>query len=242
METSAAAETVNPLVPLTDPVLALTAATPMALPVARPELLIFTTPEGELVQVTKLVRSCVVPSVYVPLAANCAVVPSGIMEWFSITAMETSAAAETVNSLEVFTDPKVAVIADAPTERETASPEELTMAMAGCELAHVTRLVKSCVLLSVNVPVAVSCMVLPRAMNISDGVTATETSTAFETIRTDEPLCPPFDAIILTVPLESDVDRPDESILAMLGLVEVHMDEPVRSAVLPSLNNPWAWN
>jgi hypothetical protein len=149
METSAAAETVNPLVPLTDPDLALTVATPMDFPVAKPKRLIFKTPEGELVQVTKLVRSCVVPSVYVPLAANCAVVPSGIMEWFSITAMETSAAAETVNPLVPLTDPVLALTAATPMALPVARPELLIFTTPEGELVQVTESVRSCVLPSV---------------------------------------------------------------------------------------------
>ena len=80
------------------------------------------------------------------MAANWAVVPSGIAEWFALTARETSAAAETVSWDEPLTDPKVAVMAEAPTAWEAASPEELMAATAGCELAHVTELVRSWVL------------------------------------------------------------------------------------------------
>jgi hypothetical protein len=46
-----------------DPDFAVTVAAPTAFPVARPELLMLTIPEGELVQLTELVRSCVLPSV-----------------------------------------------------------------------------------------------------------------------------------------------------------------------------------
>jgi hypothetical protein len=63
MEASPAADTVNAPIPLMDPDFALTVAAPTAFPVARPELLMLTIPEGELVQLTELVRSCVLPSV-----------------------------------------------------------------------------------------------------------------------------------------------------------------------------------
>src|SRR5580658_1949675 len=99
--------------------------------------------------------------------------------------METSAAAETVKGLEAFTDPRVAVIVDVPTDLEAARPEELTTATPGCELAQFTPPVRSCVLLSEYVPVAASCMVLPRATDEPDGLTVRDTRAAFETVRTN---------------------------------------------------------
>ena len=63
IDVSPAGETVNAPVPPTDPDLALIVAAPTAFPVARPEPPKVKIPEGELVQLTEFVRSCVLPSV-----------------------------------------------------------------------------------------------------------------------------------------------------------------------------------
>ncbi len=49
----------------------LPAATPEARPLDPPALLIVATAGADELQVTDAVRTCVVPSVYVPVAVNC---------------------------------------------------------------------------------------------------------------------------------------------------------------------------
>ena len=60
---SNAAETVSVRVPAIVPDLALIVAVPIFRPVASPEVLTFTTPSGELLHETELVKSRVLPSV-----------------------------------------------------------------------------------------------------------------------------------------------------------------------------------
>ncbi len=60
------------------------------MPVASPVLLIVATLVFDELQVTELVRSPVLPSVNVPVAMNCCVVPSGIERLLGVTLMEAS--------------------------------------------------------------------------------------------------------------------------------------------------------
>jgi hypothetical protein len=97
-------------------------------------------------------------SVNVPTAVNCCVNPFAIEEFVGVTAMETSAGAVTLKLTGLLaTPPDVAVRLDAPTARAVARPEALTVATAVFEEFQVAVLVRFCVLLSVNVPVAVNC-------------------------------------------------------------------------------------
>ena len=97
MEASTAIETANFPVPLVEPEVALMVAAPTALPVARPLLLMFRIPAGELAQVTDDVSSCVVPSVYVPVAVTCCEMPRGMLDLPLATAIDARAAEETVS-------------------------------------------------------------------------------------------------------------------------------------------------
>ncbi len=93
-----------------------------------------------------------------------------------VTAMETNAGAVTVSVVEPFIDPEVAVIVLVPCARVDANPTLLIVATVDCEELHVTVLVRFCVLLSVYVPVAVNCCVLPLATDGFAGVTEIDES------------------------------------------------------------------
>ena len=81
---------------------------------ANPELLIVAILVADDVQVAVEVRFCVLLSVYVPVAVNCWVDPFGTDGFAGVTAIETKAGAVTVNVVEPFTDPDVAVIVLVP--------------------------------------------------------------------------------------------------------------------------------
>jgi hypothetical protein len=49
-------------------------------------------------------------------------------------------------------------------------------------------------------------------------------------------------AVTLAIPVETDVARPDESTLAISGLLTLHLTDWVKSLLLPSLNVPVALN
>ncbi len=96
-DTSAGAVTVNPVLPLICEDVAVIVAVPCSLLVTMPELDTVAALVLEELQVTELVRFWLLPSVNVPVAVNCTVVPSASDVFAGETASETSAAAVTFN-------------------------------------------------------------------------------------------------------------------------------------------------
>lgn len=112
------------------------------------------------------------------MAVNCLVVPFAIDGVAGVTEMETSVADVTVNVVEPLTPlvGSVAVIVVVPIAMDVAKPLEpaalltttfgepvaleialLIVAAPVLDELHVTAVVRSCVVPSVNVPVAVNC-------------------------------------------------------------------------------------
>ena len=83
-------------------------------------------------------------------------------------------AAVTVSPVLPLTDPSVAEMVVLPAAIAVARPVESIVAAAVFEDAHVTWLVRFCVLESEYVPVAVYCWVAPVASVALAGVTAIE--------------------------------------------------------------------
>ena len=95
-------------------------------------------------QVTEVVRSSVLPSVYVPTALNCCVVPKAIDGLGGVTASETRAGGLTVSVADPDTVPEAALIVAAPVATLLARPVLVMVAMAVLEELHVTELVRIC--------------------------------------------------------------------------------------------------
>jgi hypothetical protein len=95
-----------------------------------------------------------------------------------VTAMETSFAGVTVNVVDPDILPDVPVIVVEPAVAEVASPAPLMAATDVADELQVTDCVRSCVVLSENVPVAVNCSFVPEATLGLAGVIAKETSVA----------------------------------------------------------------
>ena len=117
-ETSCGLPTVSEVEPATELAVAVIVAVPIPALVARPcvPLLLLTTAtmlELEL-QVAAVVTSCVLPSVKVPVAVNCCVVPRGIEGLGGAMAIDTSMAGVTVSVPEPLIEPEVAVIVVVP--------------------------------------------------------------------------------------------------------------------------------
>ena len=74
-----------------------------------------------------------------------------------VTAIDCSVAAVTVRTVEPLMAPEVAVIVLVPTPAPVAKPPVVIVAVEVVPEAHVTDVVRFCVLLSLNVPVAVNC-------------------------------------------------------------------------------------
>jgi len=95
---------------------------------------------------TELVMFCVLPSLNVPVAANCSVVPRGMVEIAGVMAMETNAAAVTVRPEVPATPAAVAVIDVWPVVALIASPLGPAVATDGVEELHVAEVVRLSVL------------------------------------------------------------------------------------------------
>ena len=112
IEARAAALTVNVVEPEIELEVAVMVLDPVARLVARPwlpELLLIVAIVVELeLQLTVVVRFCVEPSVKVPVAVNCWVVPDGIEGIAGVTAIETRAAMLTVSTVEPLMEPELA--------------------------------------------------------------------------------------------------------------------------------------
>ena len=108
------------------------------------------------------------------MAVNCLVVPTAMLEFAGLTAMETRVAAVTFNDAVPMTPPDVAVIVAAPVPVVLANPVASILA-TDVEDEDQVREVSNCVLPSSKLPTAVNCKVVPIAMDGVAGVTAIET-------------------------------------------------------------------
>jgi hypothetical protein len=209
-------------------------------------LLIVATPAAVELQCPLWVRSCTVPSVYVPVAVNCCVVPNEIVAVDGLMAIDTRVAAVTVMTVELLTVPDVAVMLAVPCPAPVATPALLIVAVAGVSDVHVAVLVRFCMLPSVYVPIAVNCCVVPRAIEGVGGVTAIETSAAAVTVSTVDPLIDPEVAVMLAVPSATVVAIPIVEpvllIVATLVVSELHCTVVVMFCMLPSVYVPVAVN
>jgi len=90
------------------------AVTAVASPIEPAALLIVATPVLVELQVTAVVKSCVVLSEKVPMAVNCCIAPLAIEELLGTTAMDVSVADVTVWVFDRDIPPNVAVIVVEP--------------------------------------------------------------------------------------------------------------------------------
>ncbi len=181
------------------------------------------------------------PSLNVPLAVNLMDVRMEILGLTGLMVIETKCAVDTVSGVEPLTDPKVALMVVLPAATLEARPCALMVAAAALDDVQVTVEVMSWVLLSLKVPVAVNCLVVPTAMLEFAGVTAMETSVAAVTVSDAVPLTPPDVAVMVAVPVPVLLANPMESMLA----TEVEDEDQVRevsNCVLPSSKLPTAVN
>src|SRR5215470_5330154 len=138
---------------------------PSADPVAKPVALMFTIVGLEEAHVAVFVRFWVLPSLNVPVAVNCKVVPLGIEEFPALTLIDCSVAAVTASAKLLEVIPLwVAVILLEPMAAPVARPVALMLTAVGFELPHVAVLVRFCALPSLKVPVAVNCTLVPLAI------------------------------------------------------------------------------
>jgi len=167
-----AALTAAETLPLIAPEVAVTVKVPTSFAVASPLVVIEATLVGDVVHATVPVMSCMELSENVPVAVNCCTVPS-VMELLpvksvGVTLREVKVALLTVKVALEEAVPKalvtVAVIMELPAVKPMAKPDApftLMLATDGFEELQATDPVTFCVLLSVRVPMAVNCTVVP---------------------------------------------------------------------------------
>jgi hypothetical protein len=140
---SAAAVTV--VLPETVPDVAVIVEMPAETPVAIPLASTVTIAVADEVHCADAVISCVVPSENVPVAVNCWVSPTAMLESAGVTLMDCKAAFVTVNVAVPVRAPDAAVIFAVPAVKPLASPEAFTVATVAVSEDHVTDAVISCV-------------------------------------------------------------------------------------------------
>lgn len=234
MDTRCAVDTVSVVEPLTDPDAAVTVAVPFATLVARPWPLMVATDAEDEVQSTEPLMSCVLESLNVPVAANCLVVPTAMLELAGVTLIDTSVAAVTMSDAVPLTDPDVAVIVVVPALTPAASPLELMLATELADELQVTE-VNSCVLPSSKLPIAVNCCCVPTAIDGVARLTEIEVKCAATTVNVEVSLNEPKVAVIVVCPAATVVASPEPAIVATEVEDEVHVTPVVRSALDPSL-------
>jgi len=200
IETNVAGLTVRLVEPLTVPDVAVTEVLPTAEPEAIPRLLTVAMLALAVVHVTDVVRTSVLPSLYVPVATSGSVVPRANEGLAGVTASETKVGCPTLSVAEPVIEPDVAVIVAPPVLTPSANPPAETVATVVDDELHVTKLVRSRFVLLLYVPVAVNCCELPTAIDEVPGETVMAVSTAAVTVNEAEPLIFPEAAVIVEVP------------------------------------------
>lgn len=245
METGVALVTVRVALEETLPAVAVIVEAPADVPIVSPGTpftLMLATARFAEVHCTDAVSFCVLPSVKVPSAANCTVVPCAIDELAGETASETSVGVVTVRVALPLTPEYVAAMVAEPGALLVTKPMLETAAALVFDEFQVAKLVRSLVLPSVKVPVAVSCTVVPSARDALAGETASEARTGAVTVRVALPLTPEYVAVMVAEPGALPVAMPPLETVAMLVFDELQVVELVRSLLLLSLYLPVAVN
>jgi hypothetical protein len=155
MEASVAVDTVSVADPDFPPNIAVIVLDPDAMLVARPRAVIVAVDGFDDCQDAEDVTSCVVPSEYCAVAANCSVVPTGRLAEGGVTVMPVSVPAPTMRTAFPVTVPRAAVMVTVPAATGCASPDaESMVAFVPSEDDQVTKPVMSPVVPSENVPIA----------------------------------------------------------------------------------------
>src|SRR5262249_27086584 len=192
MDCNTAGPTFSVPEPETEPTVAVMVELPTEVAVASPELLMVATPPVEEVQVASVVTSCVELSVKVAVAVNCWVVPAGMLALGGVTAIELITAWVTVTEVDPVIAPDVAETFADPMAFPLTSPVPFTATKATVGSSEFHNTGESvCVLPSVKVPTAVSCTVVPNAMEGVAGLSAIETRAAGSTVKVVVPVTDP---------------------------------------------------
>ena len=181
------------------------------------------------------------------MAVNCLVVPLTMLGLVGLTAMDMSVAEVTVNVVDPDILPDVAVIVVEPVVTEEAKPlEPAALLMAATPVAdefQVTAVVRSWVVLSEYVPVAVNCLVVPLTMLGLVGVTAMDMSVAEVTVNVVDPDIVPDVAVIVVVPTAAEVASPLEPAALLMAATPVltNSRSPLSSGSASCCRSTFLW-
>ena len=134
--------------------------------------------------------------------------------------IERTAAGVTLRRVDPWTPAKAAVINEAPTETDVPRPAGPTVATVELAEFQLTDAVMSRWLLSVNVPVALNCWVVPNAIDAPFGLTVIETSAAVATVNEAVPDTPPDDAEMVEAPGATLVAKPGVTLALLMVAIE----------------------
>lgn len=241
IELSVPVPTVTVVVPVTPEALAETVTLPPFFPCTRPDARTWAMFGLEDFQVKPLKFEDVLPSLNLPVAVSFSDVPFAMRGLAGVMVIETRCAVETVRPVSPLTEPTDAIIVVVPVARLLATPWLLMVTAAGLDEAHSAVAVTSWVLLSLKVPVAVNCLLVPTAMLEFAGVTAIETNVAAVTVSVALPLTSPEAAEMVATPAPTPLANPEESTEAVPVAVDDQVTD-VSNCVLPSSKVPVAVN
>lgn len=179
---------------------------------------------------------------YVPVAMNCFVIPSAMLGFVGVIAMDTRVALVTLNSVAPETLPNVAVIVLLPAATAVAVPRKpkvlLTIATPELEELQVTEEVISCIVLLEYVPIAAKEVDVPSAIFGLIGVTERDTNVALVVVNCAEPTTLPNVAVIVALPAATEVANPRKAATLLTvttpALDEFQTTDSVMSCVVPS--------
>src|SRR5437016_160169 len=146
---------------------------------AKPVLLMLTMLVADELHTTLEVMSFVLPSLKVPVAMNCWLLPTMTVAAGGVTAMDTRVGV-TVRLAAPPSESNVAVILDWPAATPVANPRPLIVAMLFAEEFQITLDVMFFLRPSLYVPIAVNCWVAPVTIEVTRGPSAIDLRTGAE--------------------------------------------------------------
>jgi len=211
------------------PIVAVPAAMQFANPATLGAFAIVATGADDELQWLFSVMSCVLPSLNVPVATNCCVLPAGAVGAVGVRATETSVPVPTVRLVLPVIPDAEAEITTVPPFFPWAMPLERIEATFGFDDFHEIPARFEATLPSLNVPAAEYLIEVPFAILAPAGFTVIETRWAVDRVRVVEPLTDPDAAVIVALPFATLVARPWLLIVATAADEAVQRTEPVMS-------------
>ena len=181
-------------------IVAVPASSPVACPIVPGSLLIVETDAGDDVHKTKVVRSWVCPSTNAPIARKATPACGSMPTADGVICIEMSGVESTTIVASAVSVPSCALMLAVPATFAVTFPPLLTLATLGANEVQVTRLVITCVLPSLKVPIATQFTKVAGASTAFAGLMEIEESVAELTCSGAEAVTPVKVAEMLAVP------------------------------------------